>query len=773
MEAVERVHPAGWDFTLEAPSRNRTWYEERGYEPYSATLFAASCGRSDVVVDIGAHMGFYSLVAREANPDARIVAVEASPDNAEVLNRNLRGSGEVVSAAFSDRPGSVAFYLAEASDNGGLTGHPLSPTVRTVEVPAITGEDLAIAPGSRVTIKIDVEGHEISALRGLEGVIREASAVSLFLEFNPKCIVMADNDADELVGWIRDHGFRIFVLDETALDWHELPSDSRWEDYVDALGYTNFYCAPAESTVTMSAVMHAGGLGGAERSQAELAAAMVARGHLVHAIVPRPDTGSLALLRSAGAAVTVVEPFPWWMQHSDAMAESAIDWAAHLVNHQIVEVLERRRPDVVLSASSVIPQGAVAACQLGLPHVWYLREFGDVDHGLELPVAADELGRLISSLSDVVLTNSAAVRDHFFGTNSEHAAIVVPSIPHVGEIQPRPVAARRWSVGVIGSFNPGKGHEDALRAVALLRADGVDVPLVFVGTGTPEDRARLEGLARELAVEDIVDMPGPIEDPSTIYSLFDAVAVTSKSEAFGRVPFEATKAGLPVVYAAAGGIAEYMIPDTTGLGYPPGDHAALAAGIRALRASAADTLRLVDNARIILLDEEATEARVSTFIDALVTARSGSSWNTLRTVTRWLATSAVAAEGSEERLVHQLAHLTSAHSELEAGNQGLAAAHADLQEQYGALVVGNHGLAAAHDALRAEHDKLVRTTWKLAEEHDALLAQRSALSADASAEEAEIQRLRATEAELQGMLGSRTWRYTSPLRAVLGRLRRR
>ena len=116
MEELTLVRPVGCDFVINAPARHIPWFETRGYEPYSTAIFRLSCSWADDVIDIGAHIGYYSLLAASTKPTARVVAVEASPHNAATLRDNAHINGcervEVISAAFSDNSDPVQFFLA-------------------------------------------------------------------------------------------------------------------------------------------------------------------------------------------------------------------------------------------------------------------------------------------------------------------------------------------------------------------------------------------------------------------------------------------------------------------------------------------------------------------------------------------------------------------------------------------------------------------------------------------------------------------------------------
>ena len=126
------------------------------------------------VLDIGANIGYYALMELGLiGPSGRLVAVEPSPSNVELLRRNLALNGyrdiEVHQAAISDQPGVKPFFLSEMSnlntfhDNGTGLLHLSGKTVdvRTATVPEIMdGRPLDL-------IRMDVEGHEVEVINGL------------------------------------------------------------------------------------------------------------------------------------------------------------------------------------------------------------------------------------------------------------------------------------------------------------------------------------------------------------------------------------------------------------------------------------------------------------------------------------------------------------------------------------------------------------------------------------------------------------------------------
>lgn len=402
---------------------------------------------------------------------------------------------------------------------------------------------------------------------------------------------------DSLVAeWVRDvqelascWDLRTFFLRPNQGDWVEARSSQRVAELISDGGL--LYLVPVEQALSITAVVHSSGLSGAERSHAEFVGDMATLGVLVHTILPEPDAGLGTLLSHAGGTFTFVPTPDWWTLGRPT-------WVQSFVHRPTLDTVRSIGSDIVLTQTIVIPQGAVAAAVLGLPHVWWIREFGDLDHGLLLPLPPAALGEVIWGLSDSVLTNSRAVRDHFFPGAPESATVVHP-LPRLllrDRMKSATFGDGPLRITVVGALQANKGQEDAIVAVSLLTRLGRPCRLRLAGSGTPSEIERLRQLARDLGVEWSVDFPGQLTAPEQIYANTDVVAVTSRSEAFGRVACEAQALGLPVVYARSGGMPEYMVDNVTGLSYSPGDAEGLCAQLMRLSDEPALRAELVERA---------------------------------------------------------------------------------------------------------------------------------------------------------------------------------
>jgi len=179
-------------------------------EPDFQQAFVERVRPGDVVYDLGANVGFYTvLAARLVGPEGRVVAFEPFPGSAETVRHNARANGfetvTVVEAAIgepgrawlrtTDNP--VVFRLAErvASAEG-------------VEV-EVTSVDTYVAAGGPPpdVIKVDVESAEVAALHGMARTLRE---------HRPAVLVEVHHDVadfpDAVAAVAEPLGYRVTVL---------------------------------------------------------------------------------------------------------------------------------------------------------------------------------------------------------------------------------------------------------------------------------------------------------------------------------------------------------------------------------------------------------------------------------------------------------------------------------------------------------------------------------------------------------------------------------
>lgn len=152
---------------LENPVFWRSTFErERGTVEIAAQLVR----EAEVLIDVGANSGFFSLLAKAAAPGIRVIAIEASPFNFEALSENIAANGfdiVAIEAAATAHDGDVTFHdLPTISYSARVEAHGREGTEER-RVPGFTLDIIASEndiAGKRILIKIDVEGHEVAVL---------------------------------------------------------------------------------------------------------------------------------------------------------------------------------------------------------------------------------------------------------------------------------------------------------------------------------------------------------------------------------------------------------------------------------------------------------------------------------------------------------------------------------------------------------------------------------------------------------------------------------
>lgn len=115
--------------------------------------------RPEVVIDCGAHVGYFSALAAATYPEVRMVSYEPNPENVRVLRKNLEGAGSrasIVPAAVSVQEGE-AWFAAKVS-NGGKIGDESADGIKVclVDLPEVIKK----AGGVPMVLKVDIEGEE-------------------------------------------------------------------------------------------------------------------------------------------------------------------------------------------------------------------------------------------------------------------------------------------------------------------------------------------------------------------------------------------------------------------------------------------------------------------------------------------------------------------------------------------------------------------------------------------------------------------------------------
>lgn len=188
----------------------------RRYEATFSRALDSLVGQSSRVVDVGAHVGYYT--ARFANLGAEVVAFEPCSSNRLLLERTLGANAlvnqvQLVAAAACDRTGAATLWLG-GSNTGAASLSPLCvmQPART-EVVSLTTLDQECRRFVPTLLKVDVQGAEAAVLRGGRDVI-EGCLPDIGLEYNSAQIEASGDDPKSALGYLDALDYRLYLADE-------------------------------------------------------------------------------------------------------------------------------------------------------------------------------------------------------------------------------------------------------------------------------------------------------------------------------------------------------------------------------------------------------------------------------------------------------------------------------------------------------------------------------------------------------------------------------
>ena len=177
--------------------------------------------RDSRVLDLGCHLGTFSLAASALG--AEVLAVDAAPAHVELLSRAAHHNGfgrlRVVHAAIADErvggtraPGVVPFIVRS------IHGHVQAsdqPSEDAIEVPAASVDQLLELVGwdDVDVVKMDIEGSELAALRGMRRLFESGARPAMVLESNASMLELFDSSVVELRSALTDGGYELLLID--------------------------------------------------------------------------------------------------------------------------------------------------------------------------------------------------------------------------------------------------------------------------------------------------------------------------------------------------------------------------------------------------------------------------------------------------------------------------------------------------------------------------------------------------------------------------------
>lgn len=213
-------------FRLEVEGHSQTGriaYVTGRYEPGTTRVMQALAHPGDTVIDVGANIGYFSIVAaRAVGAAGRVVAFEPVPAVRQRLIANLRLNHlehvEVRLEALSAASGEVRFYPGPVDDTGLASLRRLADSDE-IRVRQARFDDIWDQAARVALVKIDVEGAELQVLEGMTACLAR-DRPDVILEVTDEYLRGLGASAVTLLSFVTRHGYRMYQILE---DGHLVP----------------------------------------------------------------------------------------------------------------------------------------------------------------------------------------------------------------------------------------------------------------------------------------------------------------------------------------------------------------------------------------------------------------------------------------------------------------------------------------------------------------------------------------------------------------------
>lgn len=214
-------------------------------ERLMTTLFTELVRKGTTVVDIGAYVGYYTLLAAKATGNlGKVFCFEPEASNYALLLKNIEVNNYnnvvPVQKAVTNRTGMARLFIAESpSGHSTVCGNP---NQQAIMVDCTTLDDFFSGREYPIrVIKIDVEGAEMTVLEGMNNIISKNKQLNIFTEFSPVALKIARCSPEEYFRKLTNYGFDIYLIDETKQSLEQADLD-RILKVCEKMEYVNLLC---------------------------------------------------------------------------------------------------------------------------------------------------------------------------------------------------------------------------------------------------------------------------------------------------------------------------------------------------------------------------------------------------------------------------------------------------------------------------------------------------------------------------------------------------
>lgn len=200
------------------------------WNQFETNVLKAILQPGDVVIDVGAFMGSYSLlVSKLIGGEGKVYAFEPSPDHLRKLKRNILLNNfrniQTFNLALSNKKGVVKFYVAGSRSSlmkNEAESH-MDKKVKPIKVKAVTLNDFVNKERIKHIdfIKIDVEGWDLQVLKGASNILKGKDAPDIMVEVIDDQLKRAGSSSYDLIKYMKSFAYTPYIFTRNGLRPYE------------------------------------------------------------------------------------------------------------------------------------------------------------------------------------------------------------------------------------------------------------------------------------------------------------------------------------------------------------------------------------------------------------------------------------------------------------------------------------------------------------------------------------------------------------------------
>ena len=216
------------------------------YEPASSYIFNSLIKKDMIVLDIGGNIGYFSLIASKlVGKHGKVYVFEPDPTNIMFLRKNIELNKikniTLINKCVSNEEGVLTLYLHPKFHSCHSIFKSASKSIKHIDVESIALDDMFSNEYSKISfIKMDIEGAEIEALKGMGKMLEINKVMYLLTECNLRILKSIGKGADHLILELGKYFNKFYIIkDDRSLNLEMFSDKEVLIKYLNSLSQNN------------------------------------------------------------------------------------------------------------------------------------------------------------------------------------------------------------------------------------------------------------------------------------------------------------------------------------------------------------------------------------------------------------------------------------------------------------------------------------------------------------------------------------------------------